>query len=455
MAPWKQLFDSVIWVFQSLNTMEGLLLSCKNHSGTHQSCDSDVEENGQKVGKKIEEEVECFEKLRLLYMAYLIPLQVVEYYISLCSKELKWLCLSEVQIKSTSIQKLGSFQKLRVLQIYECRELEQLPESIGKLCDLMELDLSRCGSLKSLPESIGKLKSLKILKIIGCISLEEIPAGVGKLSKLEYIYARECGTLKTLCEFGTEMQHLTELHLSGCKNLKTIKSLGKLRSLKRLDLKECGDLYIDNLCGDLDQLLQLQYLDLLGCSKLGEELVNTIQKKQLHTYKLEMLNLPIIPEVELPACRCLRTLRMKNGLLLTSFFMSSDNLSHLEHLYLTDDSVHPSVKMLPDSLWKMEQLKRFRLKDFKVLERLPENLGQLSLLQQLGLFSSHSLVELPRSLGQLSRLELMNLSHCRALKYLPESLGQLSQLQGLHLDDCTALTCLPESLGQLSQLAYL
>ncbi|MBI3168253.1 MAG: leucine-rich repeat domain-containing protein, partial [Chloroflexi bacterium] len=106
---------------------------------------------------------------------------------------------------------------------------------------------------------------------------------------------------------------------------------------------------------------------------------------------------------------------------------------------------------LPESLWKLKQLKSLTIYDTK-LTTLPPSLGQLTQLTELHL-SDNQLTTLPDSLGQLTQLTSLNLSNNK-LTTLPDALGQLTQLTKLDLSN-NQLTALPPSLGQLTQLQEL
>jgi hypothetical protein len=108
-----------------------------------------IVEQKQKIMKEQEQEfaklqmdkgVEAFEKLRLLDLKR-NSLKVVEYYVQLCSKELTWLCLDDTMIRFQSLEKLGSFTRLRVLEMNDCHELIKLPPSIDNVSLLTEVPL--------------------------------------------------------------------------------------------------------------------------------------------------------------------------------------------------------------------------------------------------------------------------------------------------------------------------
>jgi Leucine-rich repeat (LRR) protein len=404
-----------------------------------------VKEQEEEFAKlKTDKGVEAFEKLRLLDLKQ-SSLKVVEYYVQLCSKELTWLCLDGTMIRFQSLETLGSFTGLRILEMKGCCELIELPPSIGNLSLLTVLQLSFCKALKTLPDTISnlslltklklrfcealktlpdtisKLEKLQILQLRNCYSLEglptsiggltslkklncryckslaQVPTQVGQLRKLEFLSFEGCSQLKTLCIFEAKMDHLCELNLESCDGLSTLELLGNLHRLKTLKI-ESSNLWIDNLPDQLKQLSQLQLLNLSDYEKLNEGILETICKGQLCPNHLENLELSFFLDCELPPC--LKSLRLTNGNQVEKLPESICNLLHLEKLYLYE---HVStLKVLPDALCKLETLKLLELDHFEFLERLPTYLGYLSSLQQLRIFYCTKLVELPSSICNLS-----------------------------------------------------
>ncbi|WP_457852495.1 hypothetical protein [Nostoc edaphicum] len=67
------------------------------------------------------------------------------------------------------LEKFINYQpRLTKLHIYDCRDVEYLPDSIGNFTSLRELEICDCYSLKEIPDSIGKLTNLEKLRIRGC-----------------------------------------------------------------------------------------------------------------------------------------------------------------------------------------------------------------------------------------------------------------------------------------------
>ncbi len=121
----------------------------------------------------------------------------------------------------------------------------------------------------------------------------------------------------------------------------------------------------------------------------------------------------------------------------------------LSNKYDTPDE--KKLTELPESLWKLKQLKLLKL-SYNKLTTLPDSLGQLTQLTELNL-SNNRLTTLPDSLGRLTQLQTLHLS-ANQLTSLPDSLGQLTQLTELRLS-YNQLTNLPEWLGQLTKLEML
>ena len=202
-----------------------------------------------------------------------------------------------------------------------CWNLETLPDSIGLLTELEHLDLSNCGELVTLPNAIVGLVGLKALNLSGCskleemamelgrsIDLHELDVGLKKLKKLEMEETRvwplptDLGLLTSLSSLSMDiptgvpagfdrlktLTHLSvkcgedvsmrlsdslgafaalqSLHIASVKKIYCIpRSLGKLKCLLRVQIKNCTELSI------IEALPQcLEHLDLEGCGDLTD-----------------------------------------------------------------------------------------------------------------------------------------------------------------------------------------
>ncbi|KAL5556233.1 hypothetical protein UlMin_038469 [Ulmus minor] len=145
---------------------------------------------------------------------------------------------------------------LRVLSLQGYRNINQLPDSMGKLRHLRYLDLSRT-SIRRLPESICLLFNLQTLKLLGCDYLIRLPKDMHRLINLIYL----CFSGKSLVEMPIQISKLKNLQMLGTfvvgkddgTNIVELKELSNLR----------GALIIKNLQNVLKtgDALQAQLMD--------------------------------------------------------------------------------------------------------------------------------------------------------------------------------------------------
>jgi Leucine-rich repeat (LRR) protein len=109
----------------------------------------------------------------------------------------KWLCLKKCMIRKLPSNLFHCLQ-LRVLDLTECHNLEEIPLSIGQLNALQEFNLSWCFNLQKLPKSIGKLYALQELDLSGCWNLKKLPSSIGQLNALLKLDLYECWNLEEL-----------------------------------------------------------------------------------------------------------------------------------------------------------------------------------------------------------------------------------------------------------------
>ncbi|KAG0568529.1 hypothetical protein KC19_6G026000 [Ceratodon purpureus] len=362
----------------------------------------------------------------------------------------QWLCLRESSISKVP-NFLQQFKELCVLDMRDCKHLEKLDDTIGKLSNLLELnlngcdgltrlpdsigelvklfklDLSSCEGLTCLPESIGKLSSLLELNLTGCIGLTRLPDSIGGLVKLSKLDLSSCEGLTYLPESIGKLSNLLELNLDECIGLTRLPdSIGGMVKLTLLVLSASEDLTcLPETIGKLSNLLELNLYNCSGLTKLPHSIGELVKLSKLRLFWCE--GLTCLPE-------------------------SIGKLNNLLELNLNGCS---GLTRLPDSIGGMVKLSQLVISACKGLTGLPESIGNLSSLLELKLDGCFGLTRLPDSIGELVKLSKLRLFWCEGLTWLPESMGKLSNLLELNLDGCSGLTSLPDSIGGMVKLSQL
>ncbi|XP_010536285.1 PREDICTED: inactive disease resistance protein RPS4-like [Tarenaya hassleriana] len=306
---------------------------------------------------------------------------------------------------------------------YSC--IKQLWEDEKNTENLRSVDLSHSKDLLNL-SGLSEAQNLERLNLEGCTSLTELFSLIPKMDSIVFLNLRECTSLKSLPK-NINMKSLKTLILSGCSNFRRFRtisesieslyldgtaikripeSIGKLRSLALLNLKNCGRLrYLPN---NLGKLKFLQELILSGCPKL--ESFPDIEEDM---ERLEILLMDGTAIKQTPKTMFLSNLKTfsfcgsevqdSTGLVL----LPLSGCSHISDLYLTDCN----------------------------LCKLPDNFCCLSSLQSLCL-SSNDIEYLPESIKKLQHLKSLDLKHCRKLNSLPMLPPNLKYLDA---DDCASL----------------
>ncbi|WVZ01692.1 hypothetical protein V8G54_022498 [Vigna mungo] len=123
------------------------------------------------------------------------------------------------------------FKLIRVLSLYNCRGLREVPKSIGNLKHLCSLNLSWI-FVKKLPDSISLLYKLQILQLNYCLKLEELPSSLHQLDKLQILQLNYCENLKELPSCLYQLDNLRRLDLEGSGVQNVAAHLGKLKNLQ-------------------------------------------------------------------------------------------------------------------------------------------------------------------------------------------------------------------------------
>ncbi|KHG24892.1 TMV resistance N [Gossypium arboreum] len=313
------------------------------------------------------------------------------------------------------IQKLWKpdmpLHKLKLVDLKCSRNLVKTPD-FRMVPNLESLVLEDTGIADFHP-SIRFLRRLKLLNLRNCKSLRSFPSKIGKES-LETLILSGCSNIKWIPEVVGEMECLKKLHLDGTGINELPSSIGHLRSLVLLNLKDCCKL--ENLPSSIGGCELLTSLVLSGCSKLENLPENLQQIKSLEKLDLSGTAITTTPTF---------IFHMKN-LKFLSFRGCKGPPSRVRAYwpFISSATKSPSwnctTLRLPAILSGLSTLKQLNLSDCNLDEgAIPNDICSLSSLEILVL-SDNNFITLPATLSRLSKLSSLQLTDCKRLKSLPE-----------------------------------
>ncbi len=330
---------------------------------------------------------------------------------------------------------IKKFPLLESLKLFECSDVEALPENIGELLiHLTDLKIYGGGSLSTLPPSLGQLTNLELSNCFA-MTLE----GFAPLKQLQQLK-----TLEILRSGDSEEVSLEWI----CNNVTTgllelrfgnpVHSLpSTISNLKHLTSLVLEDSCFPELPDSIGMLSLLQNLEISNNGHPDEIIPLNLPESFSKLTSLEELDLT----VNLDGIAPLQHLTGLTNLLLEFYtehnFQNLDviwNLTSLKRLYLADETSELSEDELlqlpayfsnlkmPDDIANLKNLKYLHIEDFINLHELPESIGTLSCL---------------------TKLELM----CTGVKSLPDTIVKLNALKVLQIVNCYELTAIPESFA--------
>ncbi|RWR74927.1 putative disease resistance protein RGA3 [Cinnamomum micranthum f. kanehirae] len=486
--------------------------------------------------------------LRYLSLCQLKIKELPEFITDLCN--LQTLKLINCRNLHTLPSGMSKMVRLRHLQIQWTVKLMFLPNGLGRLTSLRTLCRFPVGD-ENRGCNIRELKDLNLLR--GELSIENLERvmNVNDASEAELHKKSDLHILSLCCNDKSdeewrmlendEMERMKSAleglrpPYSNLKELKIINYAGskfpswledsKFSSLVKVVLENCRKC---RLLPDLGKLHSLKYLEIIGAGEVkvvGSEFYGNVDGREKETrfpkleelYFKSMLNweewtltqeygkvMPSLEKLEIINCKKLKSTPNCLPSTLTEvtiencyqvIWVQDNPLPHLRHLtlkyargisskpisYLSAletleirglsceslpsdgwgllESLHtfgisdcPELAYLPDGFGQLKALQALHISKCKLLSSLPDGLGQLKALQTLQISTCKRLSSLPEGLGQLEALQTLDISWCRRLSSLPEGLGQLKALQTLRISQCEQLSSLPEGLGQLEDL---
>jgi len=385
-------------------------------------------------------------------------------------KHLRYLNLSYGEFK-TLPESICKLLNLQMLKLDYCYSLQKLPDSLVRLKALQELSLKNCRSLSRLPPYIGKLNSLRSLSMyfvdketgflmteLGPLKLKrelhikhlervksvndakEANMSSKQLNKLTLTWGRfregklegnaeevlevlqPCSeTLKSLRVEGYQgarfpewvsspsFRNLTYLVLWSCRNCIQLPLLGKLPSLKRLNIvwAEYVKYVHEESCDEDVTFMALEYLSLCRLPSLvrlshedGKNLFPC-----LSTLEIEDCSNFMPEEAWLQGLQSLKKLKMK-------MCPKLQVRAGLKCLTCIEDLTIERCEEV-EGLQHMTDLKKLTLRNLPNIEFLFQQLsfGELPLLREVRIVECYKLMRLPTSLS-LSSLEELSIIGC-------------------------------------------
>jgi Leucine-rich repeat (LRR) protein len=228
--------------------------------------------------------------------------------------------LEELHVNGTGIRELpssiGQIDRLRQLNMKDCRDLVFLPSSVRDLKFLKVVNFSGCSKLEKLPDELGHVEYLEKLDVSGT-GIRGLPSSIGLLKNLKELSLGGCrgespkswniifhslqlllkrshipAGLSLPCLSG--LTSLTKLNLSDCNLFEEAipSDFGCLSSLTKLNLSRNKFVRLPkSIC----QISRLEYLNLEYCQKLQtlSELPSHVRVKVSNCISLYTFSNPI------------------------------------------------------------------------------------------------------------------------------------------------------------------
>ncbi|KAI9108284.1 hypothetical protein K1719_020767 [Acacia pycnantha] len=154
---------------------------------------------------------------------------------------------------------------LGILNLKGCEYVIEIPD-LSNLRNLREFNLWNCKNLIEIHDSIGYLQKLEILDVGVCVRLKTFPRAI-KLPSLRQLSLTDCSSLKYFpAILEKTSDNLGILNIGGCEYVKEISNLSNLRNLKELSLMECKNLI--GIHDSIGYLPKLQMWNVQGCVRL-------------------------------------------------------------------------------------------------------------------------------------------------------------------------------------------
>ena len=139
-------------------------------------------------------------------------------FLALCTPNLEVLDLFKCKNLIVVDESVGSLDKLEIWNLEGCEKLQTLPRSL-MLRSLRYFDLCDCLMLEKFPDISPRMKNLQTL-LLSRTGIKGLPSSIGYLTRLEKLDLSYCQSLMDLPDNIYKLQHLSVLEISHCTKLK-------------------------------------------------------------------------------------------------------------------------------------------------------------------------------------------------------------------------------------------
>ncbi|KAF8395650.1 hypothetical protein HHK36_019600 [Tetracentron sinense] len=330
-------------------------------------------------------------------------------------------------------QGLYNLMFLRELKIRGCKSLVSIPEGmIHNSMPLTHLVISECHSLTSFPRG-GLPTTLKYLGIYDCINLESLPEDLKNLTSLSSLTINKCPCLVSFAEGGLPSM-LDYLRIDDCMNVRSLlKDLYSLTCLNHLKIWNCPSL-VSFSEEEIPTTTILREVSIYNCKNLGSlpnwmYNLTSLQKLTLN----HCPSLVSFPERKLPInLEYLEIINCKN--LEPLFEWGLHKLTSLRHLEIGG---YTDVVSFPEWLLPTT-ITRIILNDMPNLESLPKDLHNLTSLEELHIYQCYKLASLPEK-GLPTMLLHLSIQYCpmliqRCMKKIGADWNKIAYIPQIEID---------------------
>jgi Leucine-rich repeat (LRR) protein len=281
---------------------------------------------------------------------------------------------------------LGSFSSLKYLNSSCCPNLTISSDTLGNIKTLEHVDLSGCEKIEVWPSQLAQQRSLKILKLTGT-NFKELPSAIGVLSDLDVLWIGS-PLLNTLPPSVGDLRNLKELVLKDCRELKCLPaSVGRLSQLTKLEVVGCP-------------VMELPFKKVRG----QRETVGTLKSdSSIHKYMPGLRNLILQEDTEISE------VSFEEGV-----------CPNLQEFFLVECINVVEVVTLPNTLIEVKLSSCYNLRSI-------EGLCGLAMLRELYIKECNELQELPSVKTLVSLERVIHAVDCVKLKSIRD-LAQLTKL---------------------------